>query len=313
MMRSIVFAAIALSLSIPAMAAKPAVWNPPKPTRLPTPSEPTAIALYGNAAPGSEKATQKETWESVADDYWVRNVTKPTITPFFPKAANATGAAVIVAPGGGFEFLSIKNEGTRVAQALADRGVAAFVLKYRVLPTPENNAEFMSALTARIGAPGDERASSARIGSGVERARPDAQAALRLIRTNAAKWGIDPKRIGILGFSAGAFTTMATALADAPGAQPDFIAPIYGAMIAVTPPAKPQPMFVALAGDDPLFGHQGFGLVESWKKAGGSVELHFYSGGGHGFGASKRNTTSDMWFDQFMDWMKAKGFLKPKQ
>jgi acetyl esterase/lipase len=114
----------------------------------------------------------------------------------------------------------------------------------------------------------------------------------------------------MLGFSAGAMTTMATTLVNAPDARPDFIAPIYGMMLPVTPPSNPQPMFVALASDDPLFNKQGFGLVESWQKAGGSVEFHYFSGGSHGFGSHKKGTTSDMWFDEYMAWMKAKGLLK---
>lgn len=115
----------------------------------------------------------------------------------------------------------------------------------------------------------------------------------------------------MLGFSAGALTTILTTLADAPDARPDFIAPIYGEMLAVTPPPNPQPMFAALASDDRLFNQQGFGLVESWQKAGGSVELHYYTGGGHGFGSQKRGTTSDLWFGQFMAWMEARELLKP--
>ena len=144
----------------------------------------------------------------------------------------------------------------------------------------------------------------------VELARADAQTALRLIRSNAARWGVDPGRVGLLGFSAGATTVMATTLANAPDARPDFIAPIYGPMNALTPPPSPQPMFAAMASDDPLFNKQGFGLIESWQKAGGSVEFHYYQGGGHGFGSRAQGTTSDHWFEQFMAWMKAKKLLE---
>jgi acetyl esterase/lipase len=276
------------------------------------PAEPTAIPLYKGVAPGSEGATQQEVWtKAMGREYWVRNVTVPTLTPFLPKKGKGNGAAVLVIPGGGFQFISINNEGWPVAQALADRGIAAFVLKYRVEKTPDNTAEFAKLMAARFTAPPPSQSTTSRqFEPAVAMARADAQTALRMIRANAAKWGVDTKRVGMVGFSAGAMTTLATTLADDATARPDFIAPIYGMMYAVTPPANPQPMFAALASDDPLFNKQGFGLIESWQKAGGSVEFHYYQGGSHGFGAQKKGTTSDMWFDEYMAWMKAQGLLK---
>jgi acetyl esterase/lipase len=277
------------------------------------PAEPTAIPLYKGVAPGSEAWTHQEVWtKAMGRELWVRNITQPTLTPFLPKKGKGNGAAVLVIPGGGFQFVSINNEGWPVAQALADRGIAAFVLKYRVEKTPESTAEFAKEMAARFSAPPPSQSTTSRqFEPAVAIARADAQTALRMIRGNAAKWGIDTKRVGMVGFSAGAMTTLATTLADDPTARPDFIAPIYGMMYAVTPPANPQPMFAALASDDPLFNKQGFGLIESWQKAGGSVEFHYYQGGSHGFGAQKKGTTSDLWFDQFVAWMKAQGLLKP--
>jgi acetyl esterase/lipase len=280
-------------------------------TRAAAPAEPDAIPLYRGVAPGSEAATQKEVWSlAFGQEQWVRNVTRPTLTPFLPKKGKANGAAVLVIPGGGFQFVSISNEGWPIARWLADQGVAAFVLKYRVEKTADSEADFATAMEARFKAPRTDAPPLPEMAAAVELARADAQTALRMIRGNAAKWGIDAKRVGMLGFSAGAMTTMATTLANAPDARPDFIAPIYGFMTSVTPPPGPQPMFAALASDDPLFGNQGFGLVESWKKAGGSVEMHFYEGGSHGFGSHKKGTTSDLWFDQYIAWMKAKGLLR---
>lgn len=281
------------------------------PKRAAAPAEPNAIALYPGTAPGSEGATQKEVWSEVNGELWIRNITRPTLTPYLPKKGKATGAAVLVIPGGGFKFVSISNEGTPIAQWLADRGVAAFVLKYRVDATPDNDAEFGKAMMASFAAPPREGGPPAEMLPIIDMARADAQTALRMIRANAGKWGVDPKRVGMLGFSAGAMTTMATTLANAPDARPDFIAPIYGFMTAVTPPSNPQPMFAAMASDDMLFNKQGFGLIESWTKAGGQVEFHWYSGGGHGFGSHKKGTTSDLWFDQYMAWMKARGLLTP--
>ncbi len=280
-------------------------------TRAVRPAESNAIPLYQGVAPGSEGATQQEVWTKAMDrELWVRNVTVPTLTPFLPKRGKANGAAVLVIPGGGFQFVSISNEGWPVAQALADRGIAAFVLKYRTEKTADSEDEYAAIMRARFSAPPSTDTSARQFEAPVAMARADAQTALRMIRAGAARWGIDTKRVGMVGFSAGAMTTLATTLADDPTARPDFIAPIYGMMTAVTPPANPQPLFAALASDDPLFNKQGFGLVESWQKAGGSVELHYFEGGSHGFGAQKKGTTSDMWFEEYMAWMKARGLLK---
>lgn len=302
-------AAILFSLAFAApIAAQPVLTM----KRAVAPAEPSAIPLYPGIAPGSETATQKEIWtEAFGRELWVRNITRPTLTPFLPKKGKGNGAAVLVVPGGGFQFVSITNEGWPVAQWLAEHGVAAFVLKYRVDKTVDSEDEFSKAMEARFRAPPSSSATMDRqFEPAVAIARADAQTALRMIRAGAGKWGVDTKRVGMLGFSAGAMTTLATTLANAPDARPDFIAPIYGMMVPVTPPTNPQPMFAALASDDPLFNSQGFGLVESWQKAGGSVELHYYEGGNHGFGSHKKGTTSDLWFDQFMAWMKAKGLLQ---
>jgi acetyl esterase/lipase len=311
MRASIRFAYLTLMMGSLPMADADAQPTGMTATRVANPADPNAMPLYPGVAPGSEGAKQKEVTSQVFGELWIRNVTRPTLTPFLPKKGKANGAAVLVIPGGGFKFVSMSNEGTPVAEWLAVRGVAAFVLKYRVDETPDNDAEFAKVMQAQFAAgprSGDvplERTAA------VTLARADAQAALRMIRAHAGHYGIDPKRVGMLGFSAGAMTTMATALADAPDARPDFIAPIYGAMTPVTPPTKPQPMFVAMASDDMLFNKQGFGLIESWAKAGGSTEFHWYSGGGHGFGSHKKGTTSDLWFDQFMAWMGTRGLLKP--
>lgn len=282
-----------------------------EPKRLVAPAEPDAIPLYKGAAPGSESAKQKEVWTEVFGETWVRNITRPTLTPFLPEKSKSNGAAVLVIPGGGFKFLSISNEGTTIARWLADRGVAAFVLKYRVDETPDNEREFGALMMSYMSRKPSAELHSRDYLDSVTKPVADAQSALRLIRANAANWGVDPKRVGMLGFSAGAKTVMTTAVKDMPDARPDFIAPIYGAMTPVEPPAKPQPMFAAIADDDPLYSGQGLGLIESWKKAGGSTELHWYSGGGHGFGSHKKGTTSDLWFDQFMAWMEARGLLRP--
>lgn len=276
--------------------------------RASTPAEPDAIALYLDQA----AAPNHEVWTTKWGELWARNVTRATLTPVLPDPAKASGAAVLVVPGGGFQFVSMSNEGWPIARWLADRGIAAFVLKYRTASTPDDEVGFdaaMEALFNRL----ETTPTLPEDNVNVTRAREDAQAALRLIRANSAKWGVDPKRVGMLGFSAGAMTTLATVEANAADARPDFIASIYGFMTPVTPPPQPQPMFAALAADDPLFGKQGFGLIESWQRAGGSTELHFYSSGGHGFGSKRTGKTSDGWFWQFVSWMEAQGLLKQSE
>ena len=296
-----------------ALTASPALAQPmqmPVPVRIAAPAEPGAIPLYAGVAPGSEGARQQEVWVHMLDQKMVRNVTRPTLTPVLPRRGKGNGAAVLVIPGGGFQFVSMENEGWPIARWLADRGIAAFILKYRLQETPDSEDEFGRAMVARFAGPRSEVWPPPELVPTVELARADAQTALRLIRSNAARWGVDTARVGLLGFSAGATTVMATTLANAPDARPDFVAPIYGPMNAVVPPANPQPMFAAMASDDPLFNKQGFGLIESWQKAGGSVEFHYYQGGGHGFGSRRQGTTSDLWFEQFMAWMKAKRLLE---
>ena len=274
-------------------------------TPIEAPAEPNAIPLNTGGVDGQ---TAKETWYKQWGDPFVRNVSRATLTPFLPDAAKATGAAVIVAPGGGFRILSMGNEGWEVAKALNDRGVAAFVLKYRLMPTAPEWAEFERGNPLTAPAPG--------AAPGAPPARPsmalplaDATAAFKLVRARAREWNIDPKRVGMVGFSAGAGTTMAATLQSSEN-KPAFIAPIYGRLTAVEVPADAPPMFVALAADDPLFGKSDFGLISAWQNAGRPVEFHLYQNGGHGFGLGNPGKTSTGWFPQFMLWLEVNGMLK---
>lgn len=280
-------------------------------TEAAAPAEPNAIAL---GTGGVAASTGPETWFNQYGDTFVRNVTNATLTPVLPAPGTANGAAVIVAPGGGFMFLSMSNEGWEVAQALADRGVAAFVLKYRTRPTRPDLGEFEVSVNAMFSGAGARPARPATPGEpGAEFADQieDATAAFALVRSRASEWGVDPDRIGMVGFSAGAMTTMATTL-WAPQTRPAFIAPIYGAMTAVEVPADAPPMFVVLAADDPLFANRGFGVVEAWQAAGRPVEFHLYQNGGHGFGLGNPGKTSNGWLDGFLRWLDVNGFLEPK-
>ena len=139
----------------------------------------------------------------------------------------------------------------------------------------------------------------------------DSRAAFALIRNRAAKWKIDQDRIGMVGFSAGAALTMATALVGE-DARPAFIGDIYGPLASVPVPADAPPLFAALAADDPFFADSGFGLIESWRAAGKPVEFHLYEQGGHGFGMYPKETTSTGWFDAFVSWLTMHRMLRPK-
>jgi acetyl esterase/lipase len=278
--------------------------EPPK-TPIEAPAEPNAIPL---GTGGVEGQTAKETWYKQWGDPFVRNVSRATLTPFLPERSKANGAAVIVAPGGGFRILSMGNEGWEVAQALNKHGVAAFVLKYRLQRTVEDWAEFDKGnpLTAPTpGAPPGPPNFAELMKLPLE----DATAAFKMVRARAKEWGIDPNRVGMIGFSAGAGTTMAATLQSTEN-KPAFIAPIYGSLRAVEVPADAPPMFVALAADDPLFGKSDFGLISAWQKAGRPVEFHLYQNGGHGFGLGNPNRTSTGWFSQFMLWLEVNGMLK---
>jgi acetyl esterase/lipase len=283
-------------------------------TPIAVPDQPNAIEIGTAPLPG---ATVQESWHSQYGSRFARNVTVATITPFLPDPAKASGAAVVVAPGGGFRTLSMENEGWNVARALAERGVAAFVLKYRLNQTPPDMAGFERSMKEmfsntgrrppRPAGPPDPQQMMAGLAPQIE----DSRAAFALIRRRAAEWKIDPDRIGMVGFSAGAMLTLATELAGQ-DAKPAFIGIIYGPLAPVTVPADAPPLFVALAADDPFFANAGFGLIDSWRAAKKPAELHLYEQGGHGFGMYPKETTSTGWFNAFVSWLTMHGMLKPK-
>ena len=204
--------------------------------------------------------------------------------------------------------LAMNVEGIQVAKYLADHGIAAFVLKYRLRPTPESDAEMQADMAKMMSAAGRPPADRP-LPSALPLALDDAQTALRLVRKRAAEWSVDPKRVGMIGFSAGAMTTLATALRNDPAARADFLGIIYGPLRSVQVPQPVPPLFVAIAADDPLIGTDDFGLIKSWRDAKAPVEFHLYEHGGHGFGMRKQSLTSDMWADEFYAWMKANKLL----
>jgi acetyl esterase/lipase len=269
------------------------------------PPQPSAIELGTGPLPN---AKAPEAWHSQYGSVFARNVTVATLTPFLPDPAKATGAAVIVAPGGGFQTLSMENEGWDVARALAAKGVAAFVLKYRLNQTPEDMAAFQKGSGPGAG-PRPPRPSAEAMMANLAPQIADARAAFALVRKRAGEWHVDRDRIGMVGFSAGAMLTMATTMAGQ-DAKPAFIGDIYGPVSPMTVPADAPPLFVALAADDPLFGGTGFGLIDSWRAAKRPVEFHLFEQGGHGFGMYQKTTTSTGWFDAFTRWLDMHGYLK---
>jgi acetyl esterase/lipase len=280
--------------------------GPPRAEPVEAPAEPGAIPLYNNTGPSARTG---EIWTiTTTKNHLVRNVTQPTLTPFLPTPEKATGAAVVVAPGGAFMLLSMDNEGWDVARALADRGIAAFVLKYRVMPTPipEPAAAVFMGNQVKMGLRDPSKQPTIQYPPSTD----DALAALAMIRSNAVKWGVDPKRVGMIGFSAGAMTSLNAVMAAKPGKGPDFFGYIYGPQATVRVPTDAPPMFAAIAFDDPLFPTMGFPIVAAWHKAKRPVEVHAYGRGGHGFGLGTEGTTSTLVFEQFVAWMDMQGFLK---
>jgi acetyl esterase/lipase len=280
---------------------------PPKVKVIAAPAEPGAIPLYGDATPGKASS---ENWAFYDDKHYiVRNVTRPTLTAFLPDPAKATGAAVVVAPGGAYMLLAIGPEGWEVAKRLNDRGIAAFVLKYRVMPTPVGEAEASAFMNDKVkkGLPDPTKQPTLQYPPSTD----DGLAALALIRQNAVKYGVDPKRVGMMGFSAGAMTSLNTVMAAKPGAGPDFFGYIYGPQATARVPKDAPPMFSAIAFDDPLFPTMGFPLAAAWHKAKRPVEVHAYERGGHGFGLGMPGTTTTLLLDEFVAWMDMHGFLKP--
>jgi acetyl esterase/lipase len=287
--------------------AQPADYPAPAPAS--APKEPGAIALYGAQTPGK---SETEVWSRYfGKDYSVRNVTRPTLTPVLPDPAKATGTAVIVAPGGAFMALSMSHEGWDVAQALADHGIAAFVLKYRLLPTPKDEQEAGKYIWAKMSAGLPDPTMMPTLSN--PQATEDGLAALKLVRDNAAQWHIDPARIGMIGFSAGAMTSLQTVLASKPGERPAFFGYIYGPQARIDVPADASPMFDAIALDDPLFPSMGFPIAQAWQTAKRPVEIHGYQQGSHGFGLGKPNTTTTLLMDEFTAWLSMQGFMSARK
>lgn len=299
----------------PAENSQPITYTPgPPPSNfVPDPKDYPTILLWPKGAPGSEKyESQGEVYRlarssaSYTDDILVvSHVNSPSLTVFLPPKKIATGAAVIVAPGGGFRELWITVEGYRVADWLSQQGIAAFVLKYRLPREPGSPYSMNDALA-------------------------DMQRAVRTVKSRAAEWDIDPNHVGIMGFSAGSilsgiagqrFDERVNPPADAIdqlSAKPAFEALIYGTPFTGMRGATPlvegvrkdtPPTFLLCGGNDPISAKYPE-VYQMIKDAGVPVELHIYEGIGHGFGFQPGNGRAiSRWPNRLYDWLFESGFL----
>ena len=261
---------------------------------------PTVIPLWADGAPGSE-ARKNEPEQ--AKDWWVRNIHNPSLRVFLPPAGGVSGTAIIICPGGGHRELVFNAEGVEPAQYLANLGVTAFVLKYRL-----------------AGEPGS-------VYSLEKDAAADLRRAVRLVRSQAKLWHIDPERIGVLGMSAGAELAALVAYHPAAG-DPEATDPVertsarLNYQISIYPgdvgtpevlPADAPPAFYLCANDDESHARTVFLMLEKYRAAGIPVEVHLYAEGGHGFNMGQRSKFVSIrgWPQRMADWLMDRGLLTP--
>jgi acetyl esterase/lipase len=254
------------------------------------------VNLWPGPPPGTENwSFQERVIENTPVGTVIMNVTTPTVTAFLPEPGRATGAGVIVASGGAFVAQAVSLEGYSVARWLQQHGIAAFVLKYRTI---EKNFEGVPEMNM-------DSVGRYAIADGIQ--------ALRVVRSRSAEWGVDPRRVGMVGFSAGAMVTSFAMLQADSAARPSFAGIIYGAPFGDMPviPATLPPMFMAWAQDDQVALAPILRFHEALRAAGHRPEVHIFGSGGHGFGMKQQGTSSDHWIDMFYFWLQARGFTTP--
>ena len=292
--------------------------------------------IWPGAAPGSAGQARKEMEFLDPDnkEVYLRYVITPTLTAHLPDPAKATGTAIIVVPGGGFSFLRW-TDAIQDAEWLASKGVAAFVLKHRLMDTGATQEDFKRSMdrhqkllmvvsdAANRGGPlpALDRELVKAIAVGIE----DGRQANRYLRKDAKRWGIRPDRVGVLGLSSGGLVAMGAAIEHDPESRPDFIAPIYtpwfleaakgpvGAVptfIGAKVPPNAPPAFIAVASDDFIAVPGSLLIYDVWRRAGRSAELHAYSEWGHGFGAEPQGLPVDNWLKQFVEWLDVQGRVR---
>lgn len=253
--------------------------------------------VWNGPAPGSESWTYTEESNISERDGTLnlRNIVTPTITVYPASKPNGTGMLVI--PGGGFVNLGYGKEGEQIAQWLNSIGVTAFVLKYRLARTGDEDAKDQSKLNGRINAV-------------VPLASEDAMHAVRILRARANEWGLKPGHFGVIGFSAGGYLTLATALQLDGPERPDFIVPVYpGGPLPATVPAGTPPAFIVAADDDHYGTDGSLRAYSAWHAGHVPVEMHIYAKGNHGFALRKSGIPTDTWNERLKEWMVLMGFL----
>ncbi|HWA43930.1 MAG TPA: alpha/beta hydrolase fold domain-containing protein, partial [Hypericibacter adhaerens] len=250
---------------------------------------------------------------------YARNVVVPTVTLHRPAAGAANGTATVVAPGGAFHFLMIEHEGHDMARWLTGLGVTVFVLKYRLMRTPDDDAqmlEFRANLHTRLSKPGRTDTAPPVSREFMREAREfgeeDGRQALRFVRAHAGELGIAPDRIGIAGYSAGGGVAMGAALRYDAASRPDYVAAIYPAWRTelLPVPHDAPPLFLAVSDDDPQVAPMSTSrLYEAWHTSGASAELHVFATGGHGWGMDRHDDLPDIWTTLLERWLRNRRLL----
>ena len=272
---------------------------------LPKPDVNPTVVLWPQGAPGSEGKTEDETYRIAGDQMVISNIHRPSITVYLPPKDKATGAGVIVTPGGASREIWVMKEGYRVAEWLSQRGIAAFVLKYR-LPRADGSTY-----------------------TNEDHSLPDIQRAIRLVRSHATEWQVDPDRVGVMGFSAGGFLAgLAGARYTDPvkrpvdnidqlSAKPAFMALIYGTPFAGPMQANAKitkdlpPTFLCAGSDDGIAASYP-DVFKAIKQAGVPVEMHMFAGMGHGFSLGLNMPAVSRWPELFQTWLFERGLLAKK-
>jgi acetyl esterase/lipase len=267
---------------------------------------PQVIRLWPGKAPGSENWTQHEIEVNVDGGQLVRNLVDPSITAFFPPAGKGNGTSMIVCPGGAFHVLAMGNEGYDVARYLSSQGIAAFVLKYRLT---ETNIAFMQVMMHRVQTRGGLQPT-------IDKMTPffdaDIRQSMRVVRSHAGNWGLDPNRIGVIGFSAGGFLVFDLAMHHDADTAPNFLVTVYPLVPKpLTAPAEKIPLLLVCAKDDSLVSptENSVRAHAVWQAAGIPVEMRLYDRGNHGFGISKLNMPTDTWPELMQSWLRTQGLV----
>lgn len=270
------------------------------------------VQIYEGAVPGSESWDWQEgiqegsTWRTQV----VYNVAKPSLTIYKPDPAIANGTAVVICPGGGFIALAMGNEGYDVASWLVKKGITCFVLKYRVAHI--NTTDAVKYFNDAIHGGDKEKLQNQK--DAVPYSIADGKAAIKYVRAHANDYGINPNKIGILGFSAGGTVAASAAFNYTAENKPNFVVPIYAyfpkAMQGKVEDDAP-PLFIAVAANDALnLQQQSIDLFTAWNTVKKDAELHVYNQGSHGFGMRVQHTTSDTWIERLAEWMVVKELIK---